>query len=208
MRRHEGKGGEAPAPRTLRRSRSTSLAECGWRRDGGPRCRAVHVPGKPKRRLIPASAPAGGHGHQFRRGMGQPELRVSPRVSPRWVVLPFQPSVTRRATILRTGPGIGFILALSPLAGKSARRCEEPSVRIVIPYSQEADFDRVNYAGIGDVLGVPASSRRPELTPPAAPPSPLRRLTRGTPISGPVAADRGQSEGRRMPAELSSRCRV
>ena len=54
--------------------------------------------GKPKRRLIPASAPAGGHGHQFRRGMGQPELRVSSRVSPRWVVLPFHPSVTRRAT--------------------------------------------------------------------------------------------------------------
>ena len=53
---------------------------------------------KPERQLIPASAPVGAHGHRFRRGIDQPELRVSSRVSPRWVVLPFHPSVTRRAT--------------------------------------------------------------------------------------------------------------
>ena len=53
--------------------------------------------GKPKRRLIPASAPVGGNGHQFRRGVDQPELRVSSGVSHRLVVLPFHASVTRRA---------------------------------------------------------------------------------------------------------------
>ena len=70
-------------------NRSTGIPRPGRRRDGHPRCRAVHVPAKPERRLIPASAPVGAHGHQFRRGMDQPELRVSSRVSPRLIVLPF-----------------------------------------------------------------------------------------------------------------------
>ena len=43
------------------------------------------------------SAPVGGHGHRFRRGMDQPELRVFSRVSPRLLLLLFHPSVTRRA---------------------------------------------------------------------------------------------------------------
>ena len=47
-----------------------------------------HVPAKPERRLTQASAPVGGHGHQFRLGVDQPELRVSSGVSPRLVVLP------------------------------------------------------------------------------------------------------------------------
>ena len=44
---------------------------------------------EPDRRLIPASAPVDGHGHQVRLMVDQPELRVSSRVSPRLVVLPF-----------------------------------------------------------------------------------------------------------------------
>ena len=80
------------------------VAKRGQRRDEGPRCRAVHVPGKPKRRPIPASADVEGHGHHFRRVVDQPELRVSSRVSPRLVVLPFHPSVTRRATSYELDP--------------------------------------------------------------------------------------------------------
>ena len=103
-------GGGAP-PRALRGTRSTGLAKRGRRRNGGPRCRAVHVPAKPERRLIPASAPGGGHGHQLRRVINQPDLRVSSRVSPCLVVLPFHASVTRRAASYGFDSAMGFILA-------------------------------------------------------------------------------------------------
>ena len=94
--------GGGATPRALRGTRSPGLAKRGRRRDGGPRCRAVHGPAKPDRRLIPANAPVGGRGHQSRRGIDQPELRVSSRVSPRWVVLPLHPSVTPKGDTLRT----------------------------------------------------------------------------------------------------------
>ena len=89
-------GGRARS-RAVRRTRSPGLARRGRQRDGGPRCRAVHVPTKPERTTDPASAPVGGHGPQFRCGMDQPELRVFSRVSPRWAVLPFHASMMRRA---------------------------------------------------------------------------------------------------------------
>ena len=42
-----------PPPQTLRGIRATGLAKRGWGRDGAPRCRAVDVPLKPVRQLIP-----------------------------------------------------------------------------------------------------------------------------------------------------------
>ena len=118
-------GGGAP-PRALRETRSTGLAKRGRRRDGGPRCRAVHVPTKPLRRLIPASAPVGGNGHQFRRGVDQPELRVSSGVSHRLVVLLFHASVTRRAASYGFDPQR---VSIQPGAGRRQRLVQRPCRR-------------------------------------------------------------------------------
>ena len=56
---------------------------------------------KPERRLISASVPVGGHGHQVRRGMDQPELRVSSGVSPRLLVLTLPHFGDPKGNILR-----------------------------------------------------------------------------------------------------------
>jgi len=152
--------GGRPPPGAVRRTRSPGLAKRGRRRDGSPLCRAVHVPAKPERRPIPASAPVGGHGHQLRHGMDQPELRVSSCISPRWVVLPFHPSVTRRATSYGCHPQL-----VSSWLSRLRRQvrvadARNPAVRIAIPTSQRTDSGGVNYAGIGDVPRAPAMSRR------------------------------------------------
>ena len=110
----------------LRVTRSTGLAKRGRRRDGGPRCRAVHVPTKPVRRLIPASGPVGGNGHQFRRGVDQPELRVSSGVSHRLVVLPFHASVTLRAASFGFDPQR---VSIQPGAGRRQRLVQRPCRR-------------------------------------------------------------------------------
>ena len=57
--------------------------------EGGRLCRACHIPPNPGRRLIAGSVPVEGRGHQFRRGVDQPEVCVSSGVSPRLVVLSF-----------------------------------------------------------------------------------------------------------------------
>ena len=68
--------------------------------------------------------PVGGQGHQFRREVNQPELRVSSRVSPRWIVLPFHASVTRRAAFYESHPRW---VSIQPAGTKAAEADPRPS---------------------------------------------------------------------------------
>ncbi len=102
---------------------------------------------------------------------------------------------------------MGFILALPPSRANPPADAWSPAVRIAMLYSQGTDFDRVNYIGIGDVLGLPGSSRKLNRLRQRRPPRPSESLTRDSAPSGPVAADQGQSKRLRMPLD-AFRCRV
>jgi len=138
----------------------TDLAKRGWRWDIGWRCRAVHALWKPERPTIsPAPMPMDTGTASALGWINLPTLLLRRFAS-------FDSRCCSRSgdpegDTLRVPVAVGFILALTPWwANPPADAGVRPSDWRRLT-SQGTDSGRVNYERIGDVQGVPASSRSP-----------------------------------------------